>query len=97
MKICNNLICIIIIYTTTVKIKGKDDCTIIIRLLQFPACLQQIDHGRGLTITPYFVYVKLIGIIADACRDYTIVTKNNQEPEIQSAGAIIIIIIETAV
>ena len=57
-----------------------------------------MDHGRGLTITPYFAVCQTHGITAEARRDFTIVTKNSQEPGIQSAGeAIIIIIIETAV
>ena len=38
------------------------------------------------------LYVKLIGITAEARRDYTIVTKNSQDPGIQSAGEAIIII-----
>ena len=42
------------------------------------------------------LYVKFIGITAEARRDYIIVTKNSQDPGIQSAGEAIIII-ETAV
>ena len=70
------------------------------------ACVKICNNLICITRYNYNTRVKikgkaeLIGITAEARRDYTIVIKNSQaqEPGIQSAGeAIIIIIIETAV